>query len=265
MSMHKCHQPCCWICLITGGGNWVFEKANRPSRGKSKEILVYRFAEVTAVNVDCFCKRYLMDLIECGVSIRLGVKVGGTLTPKEGSLENGNSIISRWSSGRLSITTRMGSSTSIRRGTVFSRYLRTTRSNRLISMVVSALVTPSSLTNVKIAPGGTPRRRSAIRVYRRGSSQSRTQLVSISFMILRLERTVPDTFNRPNLKAVSSRAVSNLLKGSLKIGRWCSNIQNEKGFCSLVHQDTRRESKEIQSLLSLHWFVDLDSIAKPFV
>ena len=84
--------------------------------------------------------------------------------PIAGSLENGNSTISMWSSGRLSMTTLTGSSTSMSRGTVTSRYRRTEFSKRLTSMLVTALVTPSSLTKESIAPGGTPRRRRAGRV-----------------------------------------------------------------------------------------------------
>ena len=107
------------------------------------------------------------------------------------------------SSRRLSKMTGIGSRISIRRGTVVSRYRRTTCSNRLTSIVDGALVTPSSLTKLSSALGGTPRRRSAKRVYKRGSSQSWTWPFSISAIILRFDSTVPERFSRPNLMKVS--------------------------------------------------------------
>ncbi len=93
----------------------------------------------------------------------------------------------------------IGSRSSMRRGTVCSRYRRTVCSKRTIWMLVRAVDTPSSLTKERIAPGGTPRRRRAIRVNSRGSSQPRTMPWSTSALILRFDRTVPVTLSRPYL------------------------------------------------------------------
>lgn len=106
------------------------------------------------------------------------------------------------------MTTQIGSSTSMSLGTVVSRYVHTAFSKRGISIVVWTLVTPSSLTKDKMAPGGIPRLRRPTRVKRRGSSQPLTYFPrlglsgpspSTNLISLRFDRIVPLTFRRPYL------------------------------------------------------------------
>src|ERR1700761_9155611 len=78
-------------------------------------------------------------------------------------------------------------------------------------MLIVAVVTPSSLTNDKIAPGGTPLLRNATSVYSLGSSQPLTIFSSTSFLIFRLDRTVPVTFKRPYSLCIGLWGTSTLL------------------------------------------------------
>jgi hypothetical protein len=129
--------------------------------------------------------------------------------------------------------TRIGSRISIGLGTDSSKYFRIVPSNLLISIEVVALETPpTSRTKLRIASGGTPRRRNAIRVYNLGSSQPRTWPSSTSCFNFLFDRIVPLMFNRPNLLVIS--------------------LYN-------IHFMADSNS------LPLHWFVNAKLVAEPFI
>ena len=127
------------------------------------------------------------------------VRVKGTLAvPIAGTLGcSGFSISSTKSSSRFSMVILSGRTTIIRRGVSISRNWRTLWSKRFVWIVELFVVTPSALTNDRIAPGGTPRRRRPISVYMRGSSQPSTYPPLTSLSILRFDRTVPSIESRP--------------------------------------------------------------------
>ena len=103
--------------------DWVgcFHQTNQLARRHAEVVRVVLFAEVAAVNVHMFGEWDLVSLLLSA----LWKQAGGIMsihTPKEGSFGwKGFSTISRWSSGKSSMMTEMGSRTINNRGTENSK------------------------------------------------------------------------------------------------------------------------------------------------